>query len=77
MTDDTPHSRQPITREEAQLIAKEILAEVSTNISKYVGRGVLSMFGKALMLVVIAVALWGWAHMGSVAQPTSSHTTGH
>jgi len=77
MSDDCPPPRPPITKEDAQLIAKEVLAEVSSNISKYVGRGVLAMFGKAMVLILVAIALWGWAYMAHVSPTTPSHTAGH
>ena len=67
MTENCPPPRPPITKEDAKLIATEVLAEVSSNISKYVGRGVLSMFGKTLVLILVAIALWGWAHMATAA----------
>lgn len=70
-------ARPPITKDDARLIAKAVLAEINDNFTKYVGRGIISMFWKALLLAVLVIALWGWAHFNGVATPNSSQPTNH
>lgn len=84
MTEDTEHSphqmppcRPQMTADEARLIAKAILSELSSNLTTYVGRGVLSMIWKTILLVGFAIALWGWAHMDNMPHPNTSPPAGH
>lgn len=61
--------RPALTRDDARLIAREVLAELSDNFVKYVGRGIVHAMGKGFLLLIMALALYGWAHMGTWQQP--------
>lgn len=69
---EQPIPRAPITKDDARLIAQEVLAEINDNFTKYVGRGIISMFWKAILLAALIIALWGWAHFNGVMQPGAS-----
>ena len=75
MSDARETDHPPISNEDARKIAKQLLNELSSNLTAYVGRGIISIAWKGFLLLLVVCAAYGFAHTANITQ--SASTGGH